>query len=166
MLRFAIACLIFLALPVLAQFRVEVTGVGMTQMPIVVAPFKGEAASPQKPAAIVQADLRLLSQAPGVGKRTAERLAVELRTRLQERYASALDPIDRSDLALEGSSDQAELPADVRQEVSLTLTALGYEALEINRALRAVAGLPGLEDGQADDWLRESLRWLSRSQAA
>ena len=57
MLRLAIACLIFLAQPVLAQFRVEVTGVGMTQMPIVVAPFKGEATSAQKPAAIVQADL-------------------------------------------------------------------------------------------------------------
>ena len=36
--------------------------------------------------AIVQADLRRLCQAPGVGKRTAERLAVELRTRLQQRF--------------------------------------------------------------------------------
>jgi len=34
--------------------------------------------------AIVHADLRRLTQAPGVGKRTAERLAVELRSRLQE----------------------------------------------------------------------------------
>ena len=62
MFRFALACLIFLAAPVMAQFRVEVTGVGMTQMPIVVAPFKGEAGSPQKPAAIVQADLERSGQ--------------------------------------------------------------------------------------------------------
>ena len=45
------------ALPALAQFRVEVTGVGLTQLPIVIAPFRGEAQSPQKIAAIVQADL-------------------------------------------------------------------------------------------------------------
>jgi TolB protein len=30
-------------LPVLAQFRVEVSGVGLTQLPIAVAPFRGEA---------------------------------------------------------------------------------------------------------------------------
>jgi TolB protein len=41
----------------LAQFRVEVTGVGLTQLPIAVVPFRGEAEAPQKIAAIVQADL-------------------------------------------------------------------------------------------------------------
>jgi len=43
--------------PALAQFRVEVSGVGLTQAPIAIAAFKGEAQSPQKIAAIVQADL-------------------------------------------------------------------------------------------------------------
>jgi TolB protein len=42
---------------VLAQFRVEVTGVGLTQLPVLVAPFKGEAQSGQKMSQIVQADL-------------------------------------------------------------------------------------------------------------
>lgn len=40
-----------------AQFRVEVSGVGMTQMPIAVATFRGEAQVPQKIGAIVKADL-------------------------------------------------------------------------------------------------------------
>ena len=66
MFRFVIACLLMLAGPVMAQFRVEVTGVGMTQMPIVVAPFKGEATSPQKIAAIVQADLERSGQFKGL----------------------------------------------------------------------------------------------------
>jgi TolB protein len=43
--------------PALAQFRVEVSGIGLTQMPIAVAPFRGEAQAPQKIAAIVKADL-------------------------------------------------------------------------------------------------------------
>ena len=41
----------------LAQFRVEVSGVGLTQMPIAVATFRGEAQAPQKIGAIVKADL-------------------------------------------------------------------------------------------------------------
>jgi TolB protein len=40
-----------------AQFRVEVTGVGLTQLPVLVAPFKGEAQATQKLSQIVQADL-------------------------------------------------------------------------------------------------------------
>ena len=45
------------ALPALAQFKVEITGVGMKQRPIAIAPFKGEAQSPQKISSIVRADL-------------------------------------------------------------------------------------------------------------
>lgn len=40
-----------------AQFRVEVSGVGLTQMPIGVVVFRGEAPAPQKISAIVKADL-------------------------------------------------------------------------------------------------------------
>lgn len=45
------------AVPAWAQFRVEITGAGVTQYPITASPFKGEAGAPQKPAAIIQADL-------------------------------------------------------------------------------------------------------------
>jgi Holliday junction DNA helicase RuvA len=122
--------------------------------------------------AIVQADLRLLSSAPGVGKRTAERLSVELRVRLEERFGAksmGLDPaheraLDR-DSKPEVDLDGPALQGPSRDEVQLTLSALGYEALEINRALRAVGG-QGLEaSAGADVWLRESLRWLSRPAA-
>ncbi len=40
-----------------AQFRIEVNGVGATQIPIALAPFRDEGRSPQPLAAIVQADL-------------------------------------------------------------------------------------------------------------
>jgi TolB protein len=40
-----------------AQFRVEVSGVGLTQLPIALVPFRGEDAAPQKISAIVRADL-------------------------------------------------------------------------------------------------------------
>jgi Holliday junction DNA helicase RuvA len=115
--------------------------------------------------AIVQADLRRLCQAPGVGRRTAERLAVELRSRLQQRFLGALDA-DPHELA---TVTDAELGDDHRDEVQHTLAALGYEVLEIHRALRAAARQQALEEGGADwtaeDWIRECLRWLSRQAA-
>jgi TolB protein len=49
-------------LPALAQFRVDVTGVGMSQVPVAVVPFKGEDAVVQKISAIVVADLERSGQ--------------------------------------------------------------------------------------------------------
>ncbi len=45
-----------------AQFRVEVAGVGMTQVPVAVTPFRGDETAPQKIAAIVGADLERSGQ--------------------------------------------------------------------------------------------------------
>ena len=137
---------------------VAVSGVG----PQMALGLLGCLASEELVRAIVQADLRLLCQAPGVGKRTAERLSVELRTRLQERYGAGLERELDVEMALPEGDGAAP---QVHEELQLTLTALGYEPLEINRALRAVAAQepPDLQDGEA--WLRESLRWLSRQAA-
>jgi len=66
---------------------VAVSGVG----PQMALGLLGQLSCEELVRAIVQADLRLLCQAPGVGKRTAERLAVELRTRLQEHYSASIN---------------------------------------------------------------------------
>jgi TolB protein len=50
------------ASPAFAQFRVEVTGVGLTQLPIAIAPFRGQDQAPQKLSAIVAADLERSGQ--------------------------------------------------------------------------------------------------------
>ena len=46
-----------LALPAAAQFRVEISGVGATQLPIAIVRFRDEDKSNQSPSAIVRADL-------------------------------------------------------------------------------------------------------------
>ena len=53
-------------MPAFAQFRVEVSGVGMTQLPIAIAAFKDEALSPQKIGSIVKADLERSGMFRGV----------------------------------------------------------------------------------------------------
>ncbi|WP_024539369.1 Tol-Pal system beta propeller repeat protein TolB [Comamonas badia] len=54
------------AAPAMAQFRVEITGVGLTQMPVAVPPLRGEEASPQKISQIVLADLERSGRFIGV----------------------------------------------------------------------------------------------------
>src|SRR4051812_29171878 len=80
------------ALPAWAQFRVEVTGVGLTQVPISVAPFRGEGQAPQKIAAIVLADLERSGQFRAID---ASSLALDESSRpdlapLRQRGADAL----------------------------------------------------------------------------
>jgi TolB protein len=58
----AIALMAFAGISAFAQFRVEVSGVGLTQMPIAVAAFRGDEQAPQKVGSIVQADLQRSGQ--------------------------------------------------------------------------------------------------------
>lgn len=63
---FAWTLLFSVAFSAHAQFRVEVSGVGLTQVPIALAPFRGEDSSPQRIASIVQADLERSGQFRGI----------------------------------------------------------------------------------------------------
>ena len=54
---FWVLLLVCLSAAAQAQFRVDVSGVGMKQLPIAVAPFRGEDAAAQKPSLIARADL-------------------------------------------------------------------------------------------------------------
>lgn len=117
--------------------------------------------------AIVRTDLRRLAQAPGVGRRTAERLAVELRQRLKERFADLVDAQALAAVAAEEAGGaMATLPeGEGREELQLTLAALGYEPLEIHRAERAVAGQGLAPEAPVDDWIRACLQWLTGAAA-
>ena len=91
--------------------------------------------------ALLEDDLAALTLVPGVGKRTAQRLLVELKSRLE---------VPELDLSDDGGG-----PAP-RAEVRAALSGLGYGADEVRDV---VAQLP--EDGSVEDLLREALRLLS-----
>lgn len=114
--------------------------------------------------AIVDGDGRRLSQAPGVGKRTAERLCLELRQKLPGRFSLLAQEEPPLGPAAAGGTGQPASGADLDgEEIHNTLLGMGYEPREIHAALRAVAA-GGLEASAGTDrWLGECLRWLSRS---
>ena len=98
--------------------------------------------------ALVQSDIKALCRAPGVGKRTAERLSLELRSKLLKTSA------DLTQSLTEISGTQPQLIS--------TLEALGYEAAEINRAIKLIrARGTASPDDDEETWLRESIRAMS-----
>ena len=60
-----LGCMLAAISPVWAQFKVEVSGVGLTQLPVAVPAFRGDDAAPQKIGAIVLADLERSGQFRG-----------------------------------------------------------------------------------------------------
>ena len=115
--------------------------------------------------AIVEGETRLLTQAPGVGKRTAERLSLELRQKFLERFSGLARGAGLTAVTFGEAESMASAAALKGDELQSTLLAMGYEGHEIHSALKAVAaqGLDPAADGER--WLGDCLRWLSRSAA-
>lgn len=103
--------------------------------------------------AIVSSNTRLLSRTPGVGTKTAERIALELKAKLADwRLQSGLT-----------TTPDAGPVTSVQEDVEMTLLALGYTTSEITQALRAVGQNTALaKTADAEDWIREAIAWLSR----
>ncbi len=97
---------------------------------------------------VAEADLAALTLVPGVGKKTAERLLVELRSRLS---VPVLDGVTAG-----GPSAGGSVVGDVRE----ALAGLGYQPEEIRDALRE---LPA--NGDAATLLRDALKLLGARRA-
>ena len=99
---------------------------------------------------IAGSDIGALTLVPGVGKKTAERLLVELRNKLS---LPMLDPLPSGGSAGGG---RGSVVGDVRE----ALAGLGYGPEEIREALREVPG-----DADASTVLRDALKMLGAKRA-
>lgn len=96
-------------------------------------------------AAIARRDVRALSSVPGVGKKTAERMIVELKDKVQE---------------LAAVEEVSAPPTAVENDLVLALVKLGYRRPAAERAIaRAAKEIP---DAPFPELLRASLKLLSR----
>lgn len=105
--------------------------------------------------AIVTENVQLLAKTPGVGKKTAERIALELKSKLaQWRTEAGL---------VEKTHDGVAPNPEIREEVEMTLLALGYSNQEIEQALSVISQDSLLaKNPHAEDWIRSAIAWLSQ----
>jgi Holliday junction DNA helicase RuvA len=100
--------------------------------------------------AIERGDLARLTRIPGVGKKTAERMVVELRDRLPKAVAGVAGP------------GAAPALGDLRrEELASALGNLGYDRRVVDKALDAV--LADQPEASFEQQLRAALKALSRA---
>ena len=77
---------------------------------------------------VQRADLASLTRIPGIGKKTAERIVVELR-----------DRVDGLASGIPGAIPAGAVPHDPQTEATVALQALGYKPQEVTRLVKQVA---------------------------
>lgn len=90
--------------------------------------------------AILADDVKTLSKAPGIGKKTAQKLILELKDKLDLEEAFEL----KSRQVQESQGDTGDF-ADVRREAVEALAALGYSGAEALRAVKKVEMTEGMD---------------------
>ena len=98
---------------------------------------------------IAGGDASSIAMAPGVGKKTAERVILELKDKV-----SAL-PFEGADMG-EGLAPSAVPGSGERGEAVIALTTLGYSKKEAESAVASVAD----EDLSAEEYVKRSLKYL------
>jgi len=98
--------------------------------------------------AIIGADIKMISSAPGIGKKTAERIILDLRDKisLEDTLELALEK-DIQNISNEKSSNNKKIDATAKNEAVEALVALGYGAAEALKAVNKVE-LDGTEDSE------------------
>ena len=98
-------------------------------------------------AAVAGGDVKLLARISGIGKRTAERLVVELKDKLGD------------GLGAEGAPSGPDPQLDALRDVAAALEQLGFKREAIDRTLRQLAAEEGEKNAEA--LLREAIRRLN-----
>ena len=100
--------------------------------------------------AILAEDAKAIAKAPGIGPKTAKRMIIELKDKLN--LESMIEGHGDAEMSL---SDPGDAAANVRDEVIMALTALGYGNTEAVRAVRAVSGADEMD---SETLLKQALK--------
>lgn len=97
---------------------------------------------------VAEEDIARLTKVPGIGRKTAERLVIEMRDKLPKEF-----PPPAGLAATTGPA----VPADPVSEAVSALVSLGYKPNEASRAVRGVA----TKDLSAEEIIRQALKGMA-----
>lgn len=100
--------------------------------------------------AVMAGDVKAISSAPGIGKKTAEKLIIELKDKL-----SIEDALDHAVSDAKGTDTVQS--NEIQSEAVQALVALGYGSAE---ALKAVKQAAPAEDSSVEDVLKQALKYI------
>ncbi len=106
--------------------------------------------------AIITSNIPVLTKTPGVGKKTAERIALELKSKISQWK-------DMANISLEINDTKSNLvKPELLEDLEMTLLALGYEESEIEDAIAAISqDQQVLKNPNVEEWIRSAISWLS-----
>lgn len=102
--------------------------------------------------AVMSNDVKAISKAPGIGKKTAEKLILELKDKLD--IQDLLEENTENKLSKKSSDDMNR----IQTEAAEALTALGYGSTE---AFRAVRKVEITEESSVEEVLKQALRQIA-----
>jgi len=103
--------------------------------------------------AIVTGNTRMLAKTPGVGQKTAERIALELKTKLSQWRISA---------GINLHEQNVNPPSNILEDLEMTLLALGYTNDEIQQAISVISQDNILmKNPLVEEWIRSAIAYLS-----
>ncbi|MBA0166373.1 MULTISPECIES: Holliday junction branch migration protein RuvA [Pectobacterium] len=133
-----------------ALFRelIKVNGVGPK---LALAILSGMSAT-QFVSAVEREEIGALVKLPGVGKKTAERLVVEMKDRFKGLSGDLFNPV--SDIPLASPASVESRTSDPEAEAAAALVALGYKPQEASRMISKIAR----PDADCETLIRDALR--------
>jgi len=130
----------------------EVSGIGPRVALGILASGKPEAVA----SAIQQENLAFLTKLPGIGKKTAQRMILDLKDKVEMFYAGGLGAAAAIELPFAIQTDEE---ASAWQEAREALGALGYTAAELDRAWHALQETV-LPEESVDSLMKRALQQL------
>ncbi|MEM9621149.1 MAG: Holliday junction branch migration protein RuvA [Pseudomonadota bacterium] len=115
-------------------------------------------------AAVRHHDVSALTRVPGVGKKTAERLLLELKSRIDSLTEAGAVPATVADVDLSAAADPAAVQrGGAAQEAEDALVALGYRLPDAQRAVMLALQETDADSQSAQDLVRRALRSFART---
>ncbi|SEN35230.1 Holliday junction branch migration protein RuvA [Lihuaxuella thermophila] len=105
-------------------------------------------------AAIAREDVKFLTRLPGIGKKTAQRIVLDLKDKLKKR---GWDKRFQSSLSSDEQS-AVSAPVSPERDVIEALLSLGYNEEEAEWAVREALLSSGAESLPAEDWIKRALQ--------